>query len=202
MIPSLVFIEVTKIFCIVTAFKFISSLENCIYRSVSHVWRNSILNGPLCLAYFRLSDCKDDAWSVRHAKIQSRWKKGAVSFLQCPSVLFSFLRFLYFCGPDYLGAWNRLLWHRSHFRSQSCDPFGQRQAESSGWQEGRKVRAKHGVLPAFHAHLQRSETMTITIDYNKETFCACMLSWSQKELQLLLIRGADDKERSSGEQNE
>ena len=29
-----------------------------------------------------------------------------------------------------------------------------------------------------------------------------MLSWSQKELQLLLIRGADDKERSSGEQNE
>ena len=44
--------------------------------------------------------------------------------------------------------------------------------------------------------------MTITIDYNKETFCACMLSWSQKELQLLLIRGADDKERSSGERNE
>ena len=29
-----------------------------------------------------------------------------------------------------------------------------------------------------------------------------MLSWSQKELQLLLIRGADDKERSSGVQNE
>ena len=29
-----------------------------------------------------------------------------------------------------------------------------------------------------------------------------MLSWSQKELQLLLIRGADDKERSSGERNE
>ena len=95
MIRSLVFIEVTMIFCIVTAFKFISSLENCIYRSVSHVWRNSILNGPLCLAYFRLSDCKDDAWSVRHAKIQSRWKKGAVSFLQ--SVLPFYFHFCAFC---------------------------------------------------------------------------------------------------------
>ena len=203
MIPSLVFIEVTKIFCIVTAFKFISSLENCIYRSVSHVWRNSILNGPLCLAYFRLSDCKDDAWSVRHAKIQSRWKKGAVSFLQ--SVLpfyFHFCAFCIFADPTISEPGTGYYIHRSHFRRQSCDPFGQRQAESSGWREGRKVRAKHGVLPAFHAHLQRSETMTITIDYNKKTFCACMLSWSQKELQLLLIRGADDKERSSGEQNE
>ena len=123
MIPSLVFIEVTKIVCIVTAFKFISSLENCIYRSLSHVWRNSILNGRLCLAYFRLSDCKDDAWSVRHAKIQSCWKKGAVSFLQFPSVLFSFLRFLYFCGPDYLGAWNRLLYTPQSFSSPELWSF-------------------------------------------------------------------------------
>ena len=186
------------IFCIVTAFKFISSLENCIYRSVSHVWRNSILNGPLCLAYFRLSDCKDDAWSVRHAKIQSRWKKGAVSFLQCPSVLFSFLRFLYFCGPDYLGAWNRLLYTPQSFSSPELRSFW---PAPSGelWLAGAQ---KGPCKTRSSARLQRSETMTITIDYNKETFCACMLSWSQKELQLLLIRGADDKERSSGARNE
>ena len=38
--------------------------------------------------------------------------------------------------------------------------------------------------------------MTVTIDHNKGTYCACALSWSQREL--LFIRGADDKERSSG----
>jgi len=122
-IPSLVFIEVTKIFYAVTVFKFISSLENCIYRSLGHVWRNSILNGPLCLAYFRLSDTRDDAWSVRHAKIQAHWKKGAVSSLQFPSVFFSFSRFFNFHGPDYLGAWNRLLYTQQSFSSPELRSF-------------------------------------------------------------------------------
>ena len=121
-----------------------------------------------------------------------------MSFLQFPSVLFSFLRFLYFCGPDYLGAWNRLLYTPQSFSSPELRSFWPAPSGELWLAGGQKGPCK----TRSSAHLQRSETMTITIDYNKETFCACMLSWSQKELQLLLIRGADDKERSSGERNE
>ena len=74
-----------------------------------------------------------------------------MSSLQIPSVLFSFLRFLNFRGPDYLGAWKQATIYTAvmHFRRQGYHSFGQRQAEISCWGLGQEGPRKTQSSPGF-----------------------------------------------------
>ena len=65
------------------------------------------------------------------------------------------------------------------------------------WQ-GPKQEVRESRTSGFCAQPQKFETITVTIGYKMGSYCACALPWPPPEVS---IRGASQKDRSSGDEN-